>query len=137
MVIDVTLPQLGESVTEGTVTKWLVREGDVVTKDQPLLEVATDKADAEVPAPVGGRVVKLVAKEGDVVPVKSVLAQIEEGAGAAASPTGAASPALAAPLPDADLGAARGALAPPAVRREARHTNWECSCVAKGHPGGA
>ena len=120
MVIDVTLPQLGESVTEGTVTKWLVREGDVVTKDQPLLEVATDKADAEVPAPVGGRVVKLVAKEGDVVPVKSVLAQIEEGAGAAASPSGAASPALTAPLPDADLGAARGALAPPTVRREAR-----------------
>ena len=55
-MIDVTLPQLGESVTEGTVTKWLVREGDVVAKDQPLLEVATDKADAEVPAPARGRV---------------------------------------------------------------------------------
>jgi len=109
MVIDVTLPQLGESVTEGTVTKWLVREGDVVTKDQPLLEVATDKADAEVPAPVGGRVVKLLAKEGDVVPVKSVLAQIEEGVSTPA--------AVAAPSPRPST---VPALAPPSVRKEAR-----------------
>jgi 2-oxoglutarate dehydrogenase E2 component (dihydrolipoamide succinyltransferase) len=68
MVIDVKMPQLGESVSEGTVTKWLVREGDVIHKDQPLLEVATDKADTEVPAPAGGRVVKLLVRENDVVP---------------------------------------------------------------------
>lgn len=115
MVIDVILPQLGESVTEGTVTKWLVREGDVVAKDQPLLEVATDKADAEVPAPVGGRIVKLVAKEGDVVPVKSVLAQIEEGAGGAV----AATPAVVA----------GAALASPSVRKEAREQGIELGGV--------
>src|ERR1700733_1879432 len=80
MLIDVTLPQLGESVSEGTISKWLVREGDVVKKDQPLVSIATDKAHSEMPAPVSGRVAKLLAAEGDVVPVKAVIAQIEEGA---------------------------------------------------------
>jgi 2-oxoglutarate dehydrogenase E2 component (dihydrolipoamide succinyltransferase) len=114
MVIDVTLPQLGESVTEGTVTKWLVREGDVVTKDQPLLEVATDKADAEVPAPVAGRVVKLLASEGDVVPVKSVLAQIEEGVSAPIAAQASSAVPVQVPVQ------VPGALAPPSVRKEAR-----------------
>ncbi|HLM72869.1 MAG TPA: lipoyl domain-containing protein, partial [Polyangiaceae bacterium] len=61
------MPQLGESVAEGTVTKWLVREGDFVTREQPLLEVATDKADTEVPAPADGRVVMLAAAEGALI----------------------------------------------------------------------
>jgi 2-oxoglutarate dehydrogenase E2 component (dihydrolipoamide succinyltransferase) len=98
MLIDVTMPQLGESVSEGTVTKWLVREGDIVTKDQMLLEIATDKADTELPAPTGGRVAKLLAKEGDVIAVKAVLCQIEEGVTAAA---GAAPRAPSAPAPAA------------------------------------
>ena len=85
MIVDLTMPQLGESVSEGTITKWLVREGDVVKKDQPLLEIATDKADSELPAPAGGRVAKLLAKEGDVVPVKTLLLQIEEGVTAPAN----------------------------------------------------
>src|ERR1700735_1917742 len=80
MLIDVTLPQLGESGSEGTISKWLVREGDVVKKDQPLVSIATDKADSEMPAPAAGRVIKLLATEGQVVPVKTVIAQIEEGA---------------------------------------------------------
>lgn len=83
-MIDVQVPQLGESVTEGTISKWLVKEGDVVAKDQPIAEIATDKADSELPAPSGGRVVKLLAKEGDVVPVRTVICQIDEAAGAAA-----------------------------------------------------
>ncbi|MEO7112356.1 MAG: biotin/lipoyl-containing protein, partial [Polyangiaceae bacterium] len=62
--MDVTMPQLGESVTEGTITKWLVREGDVVKKDQPIVEIGTDKADSEMPAPIGGRIVSILAKEG-------------------------------------------------------------------------
>ena len=86
MVIDVKMPQLGESVTEGTVTKWLVKEGDVIKKDQPLLEVATDKADTEVPAPAGGRVVKLLVRENDVVPVHSVLLQLDDSAAGASAP---------------------------------------------------
>jgi len=85
MLIDVIVPQLGESVTEGTITKWRVKEGDVVVKDQPIAEIATDKADSELPAPAAGRVTKLLAKEGDVVPVKTVICQLEEGAGAAPS----------------------------------------------------
>jgi 2-oxoglutarate dehydrogenase E2 component (dihydrolipoamide succinyltransferase) len=91
MLIDVTLPQLGESVSEGTISKWLVREGQAVTKDQPLVSIATDKADSDLPSPASGRVAKLLAGEGDVVPVKSVIAQIEEGAAgvaAAAVPSG-------------------------------------------------
>src|ERR1700677_4109496 len=88
MLIDVIMPQLGESVSEGTITKWLVREGDIVKKDQPLLEIATDKADTELPAPAGGRVMKLLAKEGGVVAVKSLLCQIDEaGASSQVSPS--------------------------------------------------
>ena len=88
-LIDVNVPQLGESVTEGTITKWLVKEGDVVKKDQPIAEIATDKADSELPSPIGGRVAKLLVAEGAVVPVKTAIAQIEEGATgtAAAAPT--------------------------------------------------
>ena len=85
-MIDVTVPQLGESVTEGTITKWLVKEGDVVVKDQPIAEIATDKADSELPAPAGGRVARLLAKEGDVVPVRSVICELDENAAGTAAP---------------------------------------------------
>src|SRR3954469_18165080 len=90
MLIDVTVPQLGESVTEGTITKWLVKEGDVVVKDQAIAEIATDKADSELPAPAGGRVAKLLAKEGDVVPVRTVICQLDENAAGTAAPHPAA-----------------------------------------------
>jgi 2-oxoglutarate dehydrogenase E2 component (dihydrolipoamide succinyltransferase) len=97
-MVDVAVPQLGESVTEGTITKWLVKEGDFVTKDQPLAEIATDKADSELPAPTGGRVVKLLAKEGDVVPVRTVICQLDETAkGTATSSATPASHPTAAP----------------------------------------
>ena len=104
MLIDVTVPQLGESVTEATLTKWFVKEGDSVLKDQPLAELATDKADSELPAPANGRVVKLLVKEGDVVPVRAAICQIEEGAGASTGPgnnvpVAAASPAAASANP--------------------------------------
>jgi 2-oxoglutarate dehydrogenase E2 component (dihydrolipoamide succinyltransferase) len=96
MLIDVTVPQLGESVTEGTITKWRVKEGDVVTKDQPIAEIATDKADSELPAPVGGRVMKLLAKEGDVVPVRTVICQIDDSVTAAST---SAAPKAEPPAP--------------------------------------
>jgi 2-oxoglutarate dehydrogenase E2 component (dihydrolipoamide succinyltransferase) len=116
MLVDVTLPQLGESVTEGTISKWLVREGDVVTKDQPLVEIATDKADSELPAPAAGRVARLFVSEGQVVAVKSVIAQIDEGVVAAAPPlVAAAAPSAAAP----GRSVIGGALASPAARRAA------------------
>ena len=119
MLIDVTVPQLGESVTEGTITKWLVKEGDVVRKDQPIAEIATDKADSELPAPAGGRVAKLLAKEGDVVPVRTVIAQLEEGVTQAAAPAAAPAPAAAAAAKNDNATSPSSPLAPPAVRRAA------------------
>ena len=79
MAIQVTMPQLGESVSEGTVSKWLVKEGDVVTKDQPLIEIATDKADSELPAPgAAGASASCSPQEGDVVSVGTVLCELDE-----------------------------------------------------------
>ena len=129
MLIDVTLPQLGESVTEGTISKWLVREGDVVTKDQPLVEIATDKADSELPAPAGGRVGKLLATEGQVVPVNTVLCQIDPSVTAAAG--------ASAPIAIADAtgnGPARsamgGALATPTARKVALENDVDLATVS-------
>jgi 2-oxoglutarate dehydrogenase E2 component (dihydrolipoamide succinyltransferase) len=128
MLIDVTLPQLGESVAEGTISKWLVREGDAVQKDQPLVSIATDKADSELPAPVSGRVAKLLAAEGAVVPVKTVIAQIDEGAtggvslsAAPGAPVSIPAPASPSPLPPRapDPVPARSPIATPTVRRAA------------------
>ncbi len=99
MLIDVILPQLGESVSEGTISKWLVREGDAVQKDQPLASIATDKADSELPAPVSGRVAKLLATEGSVVAVKTVIAQIEEGAAGTTNASLSAAPGAPISLP--------------------------------------
>lgn len=113
---DVAVPQLGESVTEGTITKWLVKEGDIVVKDQPLAEIATDKADSELPAPTGGRVMKLLAKEGDVVPVRTVICQIDESA-AGAAPSPAAPAPKAAPVAAAASGSSP--IAAPSTRRAA------------------
>jgi 2-oxoglutarate dehydrogenase E2 component (dihydrolipoamide succinyltransferase) len=115
-MVEVTLPQLGESVTEGTISKWLVNEGDVVAQGQAMLTVSTDKADAEVPAPVAGRVTKLLAKEGDVVAVKTVVAQIEEGAGPVAK---SERPKSKPPQVSAPPVEARSPLASPSVRKEA------------------
>src|SRR5579862_1457676 len=84
MAIDVTMPQMGESVVEGTITKWLVKEGDVVTEDQALVEISTDKVDTEIPSPGAGRIAKIVAEEGQTLPVGATLAVIEP-AGADAS----------------------------------------------------
>lgn len=81
MAYSVTLPELGESVTEGTVTRWLKQEGDTVEVDEPLLEISTDKVDTEVPSPVAGTVVKISAKEDDTVEVGGELAVIDDGTG--------------------------------------------------------
>jgi len=94
-MIDVPMPQLGESVAEGTVTKWLVREGDYVEREQILLEVATDKADTEVASPSSGRIVRLAAEEGEIVAKGGLLCQIDETADAPAAGAQTASPAEA------------------------------------------
>src|SRR5690348_324225 len=76
MAISVQMPALGESVTEGTVTRWLKQEGDTVEEDEPLLEVSTDKVDTEIPSPASGVLKKIVAQEDDTVEVGGELAVI-------------------------------------------------------------
>ncbi|MCR4308740.1 MAG: 2-oxo acid dehydrogenase subunit E2 [Deltaproteobacteria bacterium] len=77
MLIDIVMPQLGESVVEGVVVKWLVEVGESVAKDQPLLEISTDKVDAEIPSPSAGRITQILVKPGETVPIQAVLAKIE------------------------------------------------------------
>ncbi|WP_394843393.1 2-oxo acid dehydrogenase subunit E2 [Pendulispora brunnea] len=110
-MIDVTLPQLGESVSEGTVTKWLVREGDFVQKDQPLVEIGTDKADSELPAPSAGRVTQILAKEGETLAVNAVLCRLDETVQASAAPQAAP----AAPSSDVRAPAPAPVPAPPSA----------------------
>src|SRR6184192_4006146 len=86
-VSQIKMPQLGESVTEGTVDKWLKHEGDFVKRDEPLVEVVTDKVNAEIPSPFEGKLVKIAVSEGETVRVGAVIAQIETGTAAAESPT--------------------------------------------------
>src|SRR6476659_6192826 len=80
MTVSVTMPALGESVTEGTVTRWLKQEGDSVQADEPLLEVSTDKVDTEIPAPASGVLVRIVAREDETVEVGGELAVIGDSA---------------------------------------------------------
>ena len=77
MPVDVIMPQMGESVVEGTILKWLVHEGDRVEKEQPIVEISTDKIDTEVPSPVTGIIKKIIYPEGKTLPVQTVIAQIE------------------------------------------------------------
>ena len=78
---DVTLPQLGETVTEGTITRWFKKVGDSVAADEPLFEVSTDKVDTEVPSPIAGTVTEIRVQEGDTVAVGAVIAVVGEDAG--------------------------------------------------------
>ncbi|GAA3963679.1 2-oxoglutarate dehydrogenase, E2 component, dihydrolipoamide succinyltransferase [Gordonia caeni] len=115
MAFSVEMPALGESVTEGTVTQWLKSEGDTVEADEPLLEVSTDKVDTEIPAPVSGVLVKIVAQEDDVVEVGGELAVIGD-ADEASSGSAAPEPAAEAePEPEPEPAAAPADEAAPAA----------------------
>lgn len=97
---DVTLPALGESVTEGTVTRWLKKVGDTVAVDEPLVEISTDKVDTEIPSPVAGVVQEILVQEDETVEVGAVLARVGDGSAApAAEPAPAAQPATPEPVP--------------------------------------
>ena len=100
---DVTLPQLGETVTEGTITQWFKNVGDVVSADEPLFEVSTDKVDTEVPSPVSGIVAEIRVAEGDTIDVGTIVAVVSaDGAAAAPAPAAEAAPAPA-PAPEPEL----------------------------------
>ena len=112
MTFSVTMPALGESVSEGTVTRWLKAEGDHVAMDEPLLEVSTDKVDTEIPSPVAGTLQKIVVGIDQTVPVGAELAIIADGAAPAATPV-AAAPVAAAPVTPPPAAAAPAPAAAP------------------------
>ena len=78
MATDVVMPQMGESIAEGTIVRWIKKVGDKVDRDEPLFEISTDKVDAEIPSPAAGVVAEIRVKEGETVPVNSVVAVIGE-----------------------------------------------------------
>ena len=118
MAVSVTLPALGESVTEGTVTRWLKAEGERVEADEPLLEVSTDKVDTEIPSPAAGVLASIKVAEDETVEVGAELAVIDDGSGA---PAAAPAPAAAeAPAPPAEARAAGAGPAGRPVRRGRR-----------------
>src|SRR5690348_17308123 len=107
MATDVVMPQMGESIFEGTITKWLKKPGDRVERDEPLFEISTDKVDAEIPSPSAGVLKEIKVTEGQTVPIQTVVAVID-GAGGATASASAPSPASAKPT-----AAAPAAVAPP------------------------
>ncbi|HET7467218.1 MAG TPA: dihydrolipoamide acetyltransferase family protein [Candidatus Dormibacteraeota bacterium] len=121
-VSQIKMPQLGESVTEGTVEKWLKREGEFVKRDEPIVEVVTDKVNAEIPSPFEGTLVKIDAGEGQVVRVGAVIAQIETAGGAAATaPAPAKAAVAAAEAPASAPTLQRSAAAAPAAKPSDEH----------------
>jgi len=112
----VVMPQLGESVHEGTISKWLVKPGDKVVEFEPMLEVDTDKVNAEVPAPVSGILREILAKEGDTVQAGAEIAVVETGDGAVAAGPEAPAPAATAAAPKARGADSPATAAPPAPR---------------------
>ena len=106
MPTDVIMPQMGESIFEGTITKWLKKPGDSVQRDEPLFEISTDKVDAEIPSPSAGILQEIKAAEGSTVQINTVVAVISESNGAAAPASPASSPAPEAAAPEAPAPAA-------------------------------
>jgi len=113
MAVDVVMPQMGESIFEGTITKWLKKPGDKVERDEPLFEISTDKVDAEIPSPSAGVLKEIKIAEGQTVPIQTIVAVID-GAGSAAASAPAPAPAKAAPAPAPTPAAAKPAAPPPA-----------------------
>ena len=81
--LDIIMPQMGESIAEGTLSRWLKKVGDEVKRDEPIFEISTDKVDAEIPAPAAGVLAEIIVKEGETVAVQTVVARLETEKGAA------------------------------------------------------
>jgi pyruvate dehydrogenase E2 component (dihydrolipoamide acetyltransferase) len=144
---DVVMPQMGESIFEGTITKWLKQVGDSVQRDEPLFEISTDKVDAEIPSPAAGTLTEIKAAAGSTVQINSVVAVIGGAAGAAKTAPAAApkAPDLAAPVPATAPAAAaeepvsasaEHARSSPLVRKIAKENNLDLSQVPGSGSGG-
>ena len=147
---DVVMPQMGESIVEGTLTKWLKKPGERIERDEPLFEISTDKVDTEIPSPAAGVVSEILVEEGKTVGINTVVARIEESgavvpAAAAVAPPGAAVPPVpvapgpeAPPLPPVSSAPAPEASAPlsPLVRKLAREHNLDLSQMQGTGAGG-
>ena len=116
--VDVLMPQMGESIAEGTLSKWLKKVGDAVKRDVPLFEISTDKVDAEIPAPAAGVLAEIKVQEGQTVPVQTLVAVLETEAGATVAKP-AASPAPVAPKPPPETPKQSAPSAPPPSRAPA------------------
>ncbi len=155
---DVVMPQMGESIVEGTLTKWLKKAGDRVERDEPLFEISTDKVDTEIPSPAAGTLAEILVEEGKTVGINTVVAKIEEGGAAAApaakaqskpapapaapAPPPAAKPAApvaaapVAPAPSAEPSADPGGPLSPLVRKLARENSVDLSQISGTGAGG-
>jgi pyruvate dehydrogenase E2 component (dihydrolipoamide acetyltransferase) len=141
MAYDVKLPDIGEGVAEGEIVRWLVKPGDAVREDQPLVEVMTDKASVEIPSPRTGVIAALHAEEGAIVPVGTVIVSIavdgEAAAPAASAPAATAATAAAAPAPPPAGAPAGGRVeATPAVRALAKELGVALESLRGSGPGG-
>ena len=124
--IDVPMPQMGESIAEGTLSKWLKKVGDPVKRDEPMFEISTDKVDAEIPAPAAGVLAEILVQEGQTVAVQTVVARLETDASAAAAPQpSAVSPPVAKPEPAAPKSAPPAPAAQPSSRPAAQNAAVE------------
>ena len=130
MATDVLMPQLGESIAEGTIVRWNKRVGDRVDRDEPLFEVSTDKVDAEVPSPAGGVLAEVRAEAGETVPVDSVVAIIAAPGETVVESGGAPAPGPSAAAPEA---AGRASASPPPERRRAVHVSPVVRRLAREH----
>src|ERR1700728_2440204 len=101
MPTDVVMPQMGESITEGTITKWLKKPGDTIQRDEPLFEISTDKVDAEIPSPAAGTLKEIKIAEGTTVQINTVVCSIDESGSASPAPAASAKAETAA-APAAD-----------------------------------
>jgi 2-oxoglutarate dehydrogenase E2 component (dihydrolipoamide succinyltransferase) len=142
---EVVMPQMGESIFEGTITKWLKKVGDDVAKDEPLFEISTDKVDAEIPAPIAGKLTEIKVPEGTTVQINTVVAVLGGTAGAAsaapvAAPAASAAAPAAAPAPAEPVAASAGTTeklrSSPLVRRIAKDNNLDLTKIAGTGAGG-
>jgi pyruvate dehydrogenase E2 component (dihydrolipoamide acetyltransferase) len=140
---DVPMPQMGESITEGTLTKWLKKVGDTVSRDEPIFEISTDKVDAEIPSPIAGTLTEIKVQEGQTVSVGAIVAVIGGAAGATKSAAPAAPqsasphtreladvPSLATPAPAASASSGEPLRSSPLVRKIASENNVDLTTVA-------